>query len=115
MRPIVTDQVAWSIGLSVYQTNDPVTTSEPIEMPVSLWARMNPKNYLCPDCTGAEGRCRGNDYWLSIYGMHVGATWRIRRDCSCAAATQPYVKLLRPLVVGIIMTYKSKNFNPGQQ
>jgi len=33
-------------------------------------------------------------YWLSIYGVRIGATWRIRLDCPCAAAMRPYVKLL---------------------
>jgi len=33
-------------------------------------------------------------FWLSIYGMHIGATWRIRLNRSYAAAMQPYVKLL---------------------
>jgi len=28
-------------------------------------------------------------------GVHVGATWRIRLNCQCAVAIQPYVKLLR--------------------
>jgi len=30
MRPIVTDPVAWSVGLSVCHTNEPCKTSEPI-------------------------------------------------------------------------------------
>ena len=25
-----------------------------------------------------KGRCHGNHFWLSVYGMHIGATWRIR-------------------------------------
>ena len=37
-------------------------------------------------------------FWLSIYGMHIGATWRIRLNCLCAAVMRPYVKLLWPLV-----------------
>ena len=36
-------------------------------------------------------------YWL--YGVHIGATWRIRLNRPCAAAMRPYVKLLWPLVV----------------
>ena len=31
---------------------------------------------------------------LSIYGVHIGATWRIRLNRPCAAATLPYVELL---------------------
>ena len=33
-------------------------------------------------------------FCLSIYGVHVGATWRIRLNRPCAAAMRPYVKLL---------------------
>jgi len=36
--------------------------------------------------------------YVSIYGVHIGATWRIRLNCPCAAAMRPYVKLLWPLV-----------------
>ena len=36
-------------------------------------------------------------FWLSIYGVHIGATWRIRLNCPCAAVMRPYVKLLSPL------------------
>jgi len=32
--------------------------------------------------------------WLSIYGVHIGATERIRMNSPCAAAMRPYVKLL---------------------
>jgi len=33
-------------------------------------------------------------FWLSIYGVHIGATWQIRLNRPCAAAMWPYVKLL---------------------
>jgi len=33
-------------------------------------------------------------FWLSIYGVHIGATWRIRLNHPCAAAMRPYVKLV---------------------
>ena len=33
-------------------------------------------------------------FWLSTYGVHIGATWRIRLNCPCAAAMRPCVKLL---------------------
>jgi len=38
-------------------------------------------------------------FWLSVYGVHVGATWRIRLNRPCAAAMRTYVKLLWPLVI----------------
>jgi len=33
-------------------------------------------------------------FWLSIYWVHISATWRIRLNRPCAAAMRPYVKLL---------------------
>ena len=33
-------------------------------------------------------------FWLSVYGVHIGATWRIRLHRPCVAVMQPYVKLL---------------------
>jgi len=35
MQPTVTDQVAWSVGLSITQVS-PAKTAEPIEMPFGL-------------------------------------------------------------------------------
>ena len=32
-------------------------------------------------------------FWLSIYGVHIGAIWRIRLNRPCAATMRPYVKL----------------------
>jgi len=52
--------------------------------------------------TAIKGRCHGNHVCLSIYGVYVGATWRIWLHCPCAAAVRPYVKLLWPLVIIII-------------
>jgi len=37
-------------------------------------------------------------FWLSIYVVHIGATWRIQLNRPCAAAMWPYVKLLSPVV-----------------
>jgi len=45
MRPIVTDRVAWSVGLSVTVVS-PAKTAEPIETPLGLWARMGPRNHV---------------------------------------------------------------------
>jgi len=44
----------------------------------------------------------GNHFWLSIYGVHIGATWRIRLSRPCAAAMRPYVKLRWPLVIIVV-------------
>ena len=46
MRQIVTDQVAWSIGVcrSVCHSSEPNKTAEPIEMPFGLRTRVGPGN-----------------------------------------------------------------------
>jgi len=54
---------------------------------------------------GSKGRCYGNHCWLSMYGVHIGAAWRIRVNRPCAAAMRPYVKWLWPLVIIIIIFY----------
>jgi len=38
-------------------------------------------------------------FWLFIYGLHIGATWRMRLNRACAAAMRPYAKLLWQLVI----------------
>ena len=45
MRPIVTDRVAWSVGLSVTLVS-PAKTAEPIEMPFELWTRVRTRNHV---------------------------------------------------------------------
>jgi len=38
-------------------------------------------------------------FWLSMYGVHIDAIWRIRLNRPFAAAMRPYVKLLWPHVI----------------
>jgi len=45
-----------------------------------------------------NGRCHGNHFHLSIYGVYTGATWQIWLNRPWATAMRPYVKLLWPLV-----------------
>jgi len=45
MRPIVTDQVAWSVGRSVTLVSH-ATTDEPIEMPFGLRTQVGPGNHV---------------------------------------------------------------------
>jgi len=45
MRPIVTDRVASSVGLSITLVSH-AKTAEPIEMPSGLWARMGSRNHV---------------------------------------------------------------------
>jgi len=70
MRPIVTDGVAWSVGLSVTLVS-PAKTAAPIEIPFGLWARMGRRNHVLDG--GAEGRCHGN-HFLAFYIWD--ARWR---------------------------------------
>jgi len=49
MRPVVTDRVAWSVGLSVCRSVtlvSPVKTTEPIEMPFGFRTRVGPGNHV---------------------------------------------------------------------
>jgi len=39
MRPIVTDRIAWSVGLTVTVVSR-AKTAEPIEMPFAIWTRV---------------------------------------------------------------------------
>jgi len=95
MRTIVTDRVAWSVAWSVTLVS-PAKTTEPTEMPFGLWARMGPRNHVLD---GSPEMLRdvamATIFWLSIHGVHNGATWRIQLNRPCAATMRPYdVKLL---------------------
>ena len=43
-RSVVTDRVAWSVGLSVFHSCEPCKMAEPIEMPFGLWTQVGPMN-----------------------------------------------------------------------
>jgi len=45
MRPIIIDQLAWSVGLSVTVVS-PVKLAEPIQMPFALRTRVGPMNHV---------------------------------------------------------------------
>jgi len=45
MRPILTDRVAWSVGLSVTLVS-PAKTAEPIELPFGLRTCVGPGNHV---------------------------------------------------------------------
>jgi len=51
MTPILTDGVAWSVGLSVTIVN-PAKTAEPIDTPFGLWTQGGKKAFIMPaGCT----------------------------------------------------------------
>jgi len=50
MRPIVTDRVEWSAGLSV-TLGSPAKTAAPIEMLFGLRARVGPRNHVLDEGT----------------------------------------------------------------
>jgi len=80
MWPIVTDRVAWSVGLSVTVVS-PAKTAALIEMPFGLWTLVGSRNHVLG---------------------HTGATWRIPMNRPCAVAMRSVVKLLWPLVSNTI-------------
>jgi len=61
MRPIVTDSVAWSVGLSVTPVS-PAKTVEPIDMPFGLRTRVGTGNFVLdgdPDAPMGTGNFEG--------------------------------------------------------
>jgi len=62
-------------------------------------AKLSDENIADFEVLTSKGCCHGNHFWLSIYGVHNGDTWRIRLNRPCAAAMRPYVKLLWSLVL----------------
>jgi len=48
-------------------------------------------------------------FWLSVYEVHIGSTWRILLNRPCVVALWSYVKLLWPLVVIITVVVKAMN------
>ena len=64
MRPIVTDQVTWSVGLSVglsLTLVSPAKMAEPIEIPFGLRIRVGPRNHVLDgvQITPGEGAILG--------------------------------------------------------
>jgi len=51
---VVTDRVAWSVGLSVTLVS-PAKTAEPIEMPFGLRTRVDPGNHVLDGCPDPHG------------------------------------------------------------
>jgi len=46
MRPIVTDEVEWSVSRSVCHDREPCKTAEPIEMSFGMWTWVGPSKYV---------------------------------------------------------------------
>jgi len=57
IRPIVTERVAWSVGLSVCHTSEPCKKAELIEMPFGLRTLVGPGNHVLGSRSPTE---RGN-------------------------------------------------------
>jgi len=75
-------------------------TAELIKMPFGFWPRMSRWNHMLDGVQRCWGTLSWQPFLASIYGVHIGATWRIRLNRLCAAAMRPYVKkLLWPLVL----------------
>ena len=54
-----------------------------IEQPFGIWTRMGPRKHV-------------------LGGVHTGATWRMPLNHPCVAAMWPVVKLLWPLLCGLL-------------
>ena len=78
MRPIVTDRVAWSVGLLVCLSValvSPGKTTEPIEMPFGLRAHVGPGNHVLdggPDSPMERGNCWGKGVPLQSIDILCG-------------------------------------------
>jgi len=60
MRPIVTDRVAWSVGLSVTLTVvSTAKMAEPTEMPFGLRTRVGPRNNVFDFDGGSDPHGKG--------------------------------------------------------
>jgi len=79
MRTIVTDRVAWSVGLSASLSVAPVSpakTAAPIEMPFGLWARMGLRNHVLD-----EGPAVLRDVaTASNFGTKIATSWLCVND-----------------------------------
>jgi len=59
MRPILTDRVAWSVGLSVCQSVtlvSPAKTAAPIELPFGLRTWVGPGNHVLDGSRSPRGK-----------------------------------------------------------
>jgi len=71
MRPILTDRVAWSVGLSVTLVS-PAKTAAPIELPFGLRTWVGPGNHVLdggPDPPMGRGKFLGENgraYWRHL-------------------------------------------------
>jgi len=83
MRPIVTDRVAWPVGLSVTLVS-PAKMAEQVEMPFGLWTRVGPGHHVLdggpdPPWEGAILRGKGASH-CKVQGRSV---------VSCAKTAEP--------------------------
>ena len=77
-------------------------------MPFGLWARRNHVLDGVPEVL--RDISMATIFWLSIYGVHICATWRIRLNRPCVAAMWPYVKLLSPLVIMVALRNRADHY-----
>jgi len=56
-----------------------------------VWV-VNQQNADIADTLHLRDVAMATNFWLSVYGVHIGAAWQIRLHRLCVAAMQPYVK-----------------------
>jgi len=88
MRPIVTDRVAWSVGLSVCDTSEPCKNGCADRDVVWVVGSSGPKESCVRwGSRRAEGHCHGNHFWLYMKCTlappgEYECTVHVRRRCS---------------------------------
>jgi len=86
MRPIVTDQVMWSVGLSVIVTS-PAKTAEKIEILFGLWTSVGLRNHVLnggPDRPMQRGNFGGGKYMPADLSLLTAA---MSSSAACAVVT----------------------------
>jgi len=78
--------------------------AKPIDFSFGLWTRVGRRKHKFNRIRRWH-QCALMVHADAQWGMHIGATWRIRLMCPFAAAIRPYVKLLWSLVV--VTTHRS--------
>jgi len=90
MRPFVMDRVAWSVYRSVCHTSEPCKkdwTDQDAVWVVGFDGESVPRQHTRDQ--SCDGRHHSKNFWLSIHGVHIRATWGIQLNCQCAAAMRP--------------------------
>ena len=90
MRPIVTDRVAWSVGLAICHSSECCKTAESIEVPFGLRTRVGPRNHVLDGVSDApmgRGYLEGGGGAAKTAKVWESVTYRIIHRDSPGGAT----------------------------